>query len=97
MMLLLVLIIVNLGMPSEQLTGINLVKQNQIYTGYSTWILSTTVDISLLQNRTNAISGSLRSMRSIFNNAVDTQISALDSDFHSNTPGINATVVLQQE
>ena len=84
-------------MPSEQLTGINLVKQNQIYTGYSTWILSTTVDISLLQNRTNAISGSLRSMRSIFNNAVDTQISALDSDFHSNTPGINATVVLQQE
>ena len=83
--------------PTEQLTGINLVKQNQIYTGYSTWILSTTVDVNILQNRTYAVSSSLRRMRSMFNSATETYISSINVNYNNNEPGINTTVVRQRE
>ena len=83
--------------PTEQLTGINLVKQNQIYTGYSTWILSTSVDVNILQNRTYAVSSSLRRMRSMFNSATETYISSINVNYNNNEPGINTTVVRQRE
>ena len=83
--------------PTEQLTGINLVKQNQIYTGYSSWLLSTTVDVNILQNRTHAISSSLRRMRSIFNTATDNYISSIQADINDNRATANATITRQRQ